>query len=159
MRAWIAVCLILVCASVQAEPKPWMKKPNPNELWTLVVSDDECPASEQRVEQTVQDVLIRSRIKPLSKPNLEELDFLSLFVGLKCIPLMSGDSSHGYIFVSNVWFVTECNGHSVVHSADWGGIRAMRTEDDAGFVLRNIREDVENAISDYLQANFDLAPE
>ena len=140
---------ILLCSAAIAEPQPWMKKENPDTLHSSVFVSSECAFTEERVRKVVDGVLIRSRLKTgdyISGP--EPFGFV---VDVNC---MDGTSNAFIINVHFIRFIPELF-RNVLESTSYGNFGVG----DAEYTLDGVKLSVEELVTDYLQANFDLAPE
>jgi hypothetical protein len=144
----IAALLLLFPVLAAADPEPWMKKNNPEELFYNVAVDDDCPLSENSLNSVVGGVLTRSRIKV--KDGFEEGE-LVLTVNLACV-----DDGEVDIFDVTIRFDRlSIRGDELIAChvfSDYGTFGQGRRD----FIQTSVKEGVENALTDYLRANFDL---
>ena len=145
--AVFAATLFLLAGNVLADPQPWMKKENPEELGVWVSQDPDCPTFD--LESLVHGVIIRSRIRPVS---ILETPVLYLTVVVACIP--RDGQSDSYVFDVDVNFGVRYGQSTHMHyQSPSYGIFGQGTSD---YLQQSVKESVEMAITDYLQANFDL---
>ena len=153
MKNIILIVLMLPMVAL-SDPEPWMKKENPNELPIIIYSADTCPSTTKKYREIAEGVLIRSRIKPVEQAGLNEL---ALQINLKCID--AGE---------NNWLISQGVNFAMVTRDEHGSYLLTRLFlEDYGFfgqtgrsgsevIEQSLREAVEDAITDYLLANFDL---
>jgi hypothetical protein len=149
MRVAVTLVAAFLVATAGAEPAPWMKKANANELVTLVVPGKDCPASVDEIQETVSGVLIRSRIKRVAQaPTRENAagTFPWLMIAVRC----TDD-----LFAFDIDFV-EPDTEGFLDRLGLIGYGTSGTNADREDFLNSLRQDVERAITDYLKANFDL---
>ena len=135
-----AATVFLLAGNVLAEPQLWMKKENPNELAVLVSDNPYCPDTQQGYADIVTGVLTRSRISLA----LVGSDVL-LSVSVQC---------GGPAYSIDVHFGRWLEGGTVILFA--AGYSSVGIYSNATYLRTVLRETVEEAITDYLQANFDL---
>ena len=129
-----------------------LRKPNPNDLVVIYYQNPVCSISEEEAELTIDGVLTRSRIKPIW--SLYPLN-LHLVVWADCL---DDDTA----FVISVRFgeyasVKKPHGterFKMYHLDDYGSFG--RHQGDSKYMMRYVKSSVENAITNYLKANFDL---
>lgn len=146
--ALFAAILFLLACNVLADPQPWMKQDNPNELPLAFGITDTCRASEETYKDIVRGVLIRSRIKQGDS----DVTRLHLIVDVSCGQLV-GTSDSEFAFRLGIYFgIRTEDGDFTVHYPGYGvyGIESELGLQDA------LKDSSEDAITDYLQANFDL---
>jgi len=150
-RLIIILCLLPIAAIASADSQPWLKKENPNELFAVTVSTEHCPISVVDLDELVNGVLVRARIKKKSAWAENEL-LLSVEIGCKLL----SDSMWAFrydVFYSR--FSLDTSGNLIETTAIDGKHYGIGTKDEDG-MRSAIRELVEDAITDYLKANFDL---
>ena len=141
--------LLLLSGAASADPQPWMEKENPDELPTIFGFSTNCPEEEDSTYLDIAlGVLIRSRIKGATESLPTDL---LLYVGVQCGPPSSPNST--FLYSVDVFFGRYTDdGYLTVYYPGYGAFGT--TDEDS---LRNsLRERTEFAITDYLQANFDL---
>ena len=138
-----AVIAASLSGTAAAEPEPYMVKENPNELAMIAESACEDVSSEALTE-TVRGVLVRSRIQPLliargaRSPSATVL--LSVLV----------DCAGHEAFTVTVEFL----GPGFRHGYHPAAGRIGNYENQPQYLLIVAREATEEAITEYLQANF-----
>ena len=149
MRVAIIVLGVLLCSAATAEPQPWMKKENPETLRSVVVVNSECKVSTEDVQKVVDGVLIRSRLKP--GDYLNSPDDFGFIVMLDC------SQGAQFIIDADVRFVRYIPylGRNLFETHVYGTYGVGRPEG----ILETVKGHVEELVTDYLQANFELAPE
>jgi len=139
--------LLLLSGVASADPEPWMKKEKPDELGVYVERESECP--EFDIQELVHGVLIRSRVRPLPFTDTPEL---YLNVNVRCIEL--DNQPNFYSFSSDIRFSYRASlGTYLLYEFPAYGTLG---HGGSAFIQQSIKESVESAITDYLQANFDL---
>lgn len=141
--------LLLLAGTASADGDTWIKKDNPNELYAFTFVDD-CPFSDEVLQQETKGVLIRSRIRPAEGWYPRQT---LLYVDATCFR----NSNNVNLFDVDIFFAkfeTNQDGDAVIsHTVvNYGTIG----QGDREFLLNAIEEGVERAITDYLVANFDL---
>jgi len=143
MAVW-TLSLLLLSGVASADPEPWMKRENPNELAVSTGADDECGFSDRKLRETVDGVLIRSRIKPLGLS--ESPGWFVLMVNVDCAQ---------EVFRITIDFADEIDSDLTrLGLIGYGSYGVYAGESD--YLLRAVTRRVELAITDYLKANFDL---
>jgi hypothetical protein len=143
------LCIALPVVSFAAD-NSWLKKNSPNELFANVTVSKACPMSRASMENVVEGVFVRSRIKKLDSWRSGEI---VLYVEVYCL-----HSYAVYIFDINEYLAKlSRNGdenivlqHALKHS--YGSFGRGREE----FIVNSIQESVREALVDYVKANFDL---
>ena len=136
-----------------ADPQPFMTKANPEQIYIDPTVGAGCPISEGALIDEISGPFVRARIKLLSE--IDELPVL--FVTLDCQEVLPDQKNFIWIFFAD--FV----GSAVLADGNPYPVR-YGTEVDYAFFGRGdwdsarsaIREQVENLVTDYLKANFDL---
>ena len=138
--------LLVLSGVALADPQPWMVKENPDELGVLAISESGCPDFD--IEALVHGILIRSRIRPTTISASRDLN---LEVGVSCLEI---ETSPGfYSYHTNVRFgVAPQRGVYMVYTPGYTHLGHGERPD----IVASVRGAVEEAITDYLQANFDL---
>lgn len=141
----------------EKKPLQHLKKGDPNEIYVNYAQDPDCKSMYEKV---VDNELARSRIK--RKP-LWVFNEVSLFVTVHC---SERDSGQGFIFTLSVNFgkfapaEIEADRSFIVAYWEPGqfGYYGVSTYDSEGTqMVRNyLRNAMEDALTDYLKANFDL---
>ena len=146
LRLSILALAALAASSVAAEPWPYMKRVNPNEL-PLLVETRGCPVDTATVREMAEGVLTRSQIKPLDPTKIEvPLPPPWLYVNVSCL-------AGGVAFRTDVDFVGRQGADIVRLSLSGYGGLGMAEDKDAAYILDGIRERVEAAVTDYVKAN------
>ena len=150
MRVAIIVLGVLLCSAATAEPKPWIRKEHPDTLYFTQFVHPDCPVSEAKLREEVNGVLIRSRIRPGDYyTSTEELGFYLL---LNCWE----EQKPLVIFGLNVFFIRWLDGRPLIEFHPMYGMIGRGNEES---IKEAIRGQTERLVTDYLQANFNLAPE
>lgn len=127
-----------------------LKQKNPNELAVLTKGGASCGLSDKEVLKTVEGVLIRSRIRPRTKLPADDKFYLGVVVSC-------AKDTHSVL--QQVFFGDFILGTSIRFGDDYGSYGAYGTGDAPQFVLNELKGDVERAMTDYMKANFNLAPQ
>ena len=149
---WTLLLAFLV-ASVQAGASDrWLDKRHADKLYAHVDVVD-CPLTTEELTGQVHEMLIRSRIKPLTKWDSGDI---VLYLRVDCVATSDG----GWLFrvTTKLAELRESRGDVII---------AYREQDDFSLygkgteatLRRNIMQTAEDAFSKYLKANFDLEPE
>ena len=121
----------------------WLeKKDNPEGLHFFAVANDDCFVSNEVLEETVEGVLIRSRIKPLR--DFEPPPMLTLTVKLNC---MSSENST-QLFAYNIQYLLPIG--LMVSDNEYGAFGSANKET----ILNSLKGNIEQAITDYIKVNF-----
>jgi hypothetical protein len=147
----ILVCLFLTPLHAHsAEMADWyklaIKSPNPNELAYYAGVDEDCLADKSIISNTIEGVLIRSRVKPSVAFYENNRTYLS--VTLNCLEPENGK----HIFTLSIHFGKLNPKPSILFDKSYGFFGAGGKE----FIIQNLKISTEQAVTDYLKANFDL---
>ena len=153
MNRFVLILLILPIVA-SADPESWMKKDNPDELLLIFRVNEACPFSQDEGRKIVTDVLTRARIKSL-KPELGVSYHPPFFQVLATCTNVNPDS---YWFTYAIDFLGTAEAiDGVSYEVRWGDVTLGSSGVDNSTTLKNVlRQDVEDAITGYLKANFDL---
>ena len=147
-----ASCLLLLSNHVYAELSEWLhqalKVDNPNQLAYWVEVGKNCPVTQKEVENLVEGVFIRSRIKPL-KEGVFDSGVIYLDVGLVCNGV---SSNHIDSYVSKILFGRIVPTPAVWFQGEFGTVGRGSKD----FMVGAVKGSVEAAITEYIKANFDL---
>lgn len=123
-----------------------IKSPNPNELAYFVGVDENCPADKSVISNTVEGVLVRSRIKPSAA--FYENNRIYLNVTMDCLKPENGK----HIFTLSINFGRLNPKPSILFDKTYGffGVGGL------DFITQKLKISTEEAITDYLKVNFDL---
>lgn len=142
--------LLLLPALSFAEGDEWLKKDNPNEL-AVIARTYNCPVSTTELQDLAKGVLIRSRIKPLGgwTPSV-----VALYAYIDCIK-----PADVYVFRYDLYFARFSDSPFsddpvITHTPLWDYSNVGIGQ--ASFITESIKLAIEEAITDYLKANFDL---
>ena len=148
---------LLLSSTVQAAELPdWfvavLKVDNQGELPVFVGAGKKCPIKKDELTEIISSVLIKSRVKPL--PNNKGVEWLvrdlHLRVELSCLEADSPSSSH--IFVATIVYgnarVTPLVNYAQTYTSYGRGPK--------DYMVTNVKLQVENAVTDFNQANIDL---
>jgi len=146
-RLFLLQPLLLLTTTALAEPQEWMKKENPNELGVVVGADPKC--GPPGLESLVHGVLTRSRIRPVSVSDTPEL-YLS--VAVACFEISTQEGLYSY--TTKIHFGTRGvqSVFMLYGFPDYGAVGVGGSD----FIGNAVKSSVEEAITDYLHANFDL---
>jgi len=163
--------LLLLPTLANGEPERWLEHHlNPEWLYIVAASSSDCPISTEEVEKETQNVLVRSRIKPLEGGGLLGYPYLSIYV--HCLKTSLSSNVFAVIRIDFVDIVTH-KASSTSLKPEIGKtfpgadkiIKARLGEDlyagslhvaDKDSLKSAVKEHVENFMVDYLRANFDL---
>jgi hypothetical protein len=148
---------LLLSSTVQAAGLPdWfeavLKVDNQGELPVFVGAGKKCPIKTEELTEIVSGVLIRSRIKSLPHSKGDEWLERNLFLNvlISCLEADSPSSSH--IFVATIVYgnarVTPLVNYAQTYTSYGRGPK--------DYMVTNVKLQVENAVTDFNQANIDL---
>ena len=162
--AILAAILFLLAGNALAEPLSYMEKENPNELGYYVNSNCEIRTDAVDPYEIIDGVMIRARIKPdrtwgnkvivgVSGPEItRNMIFLSLYYN--CVRV--GEQYAFWVDIS-FSFAVIVRGQQLNHIVMYERPTYSGTGfGDPDWLAELIRSYTEEAITDYLQANFDL---
>lgn len=145
----LAVVLLLFGQIALAEVPEWLpgvlKKDNPDELAVFIYSDEDCPIKLDETIETVEGVLVRGRVKPVSLGTDHKL-----FLDATIYCLKPAKANPVYVISVNFSSITE-QGVPIAYDFDFGTIGMGKKEN----LEAKLRDLVEDAITVYLRANFD----
>ena len=150
MRVVIIVFGVLLCSAAIAEPQPWMKKDNPDTLPGIVFIAPKCGVTTAEIREIVDGILIRSRLRP--GDYLTGTDGLGFVVKVDCL----NPIEHSASVQIDIYFVRNILGRILLEAYPAYGSFGVADSEE---VNKSIRDGVEDLVTDYLQANFDLTPE
>jgi len=155
MKQKILALLVLLLFSQlgHAEEPIWfteaIKVDNPNELAYWFTLEKECPLSKVEIQEIVEGVFIRSRIKPL-KEAISEPGRIYLDLSVQCFKRMGNEEV--LVYKINLFFSRWNPKPAVKFDSSFGGYGIIKKPR----LLAVIKESVEEAITVYIKANFDL---
>jgi len=148
----LASCLAtLLPLMAAAEPEPWMARTDPVTLPYLAYAKVECPISNARVTSLVERLLVDAGLRPERAWPFPNGMFLRAKV--ECIEFQPD----AFAFVTTIGFGHLEDGRMVFECYDSGDIGVV-TRANATFILESLEMGVEYALSDYVEANFDVEP-
>jgi hypothetical protein len=147
MRLLLVLTLLTPAPLIAQTPFTGLKHSNPNELGVAAAAGSGCALSDNELLDTVQGVLIRSRIKPVDYR--KSTGFFGLNVAVEC-------SNKTQAFDVRVDFMDNINGWPIRIGDGYGTFGTFAG--NKSYLLMAVSHAVETAITDYLKANFDLAP-
>src|SRR5262245_22313492 len=135
-----------VASSVAADPWPYMRRMNANELPLLVETRD-CPVDTATVRQMAESVLTRVQIAPLDPIKVEvPLAPPWLYVNVACL-------GGGVAFRTDVDFIGRQGADLVRLSLNSYGGLGMAEDRDGAYILDAIKQRLEAAVAHYVKAN------
>jgi hypothetical protein len=145
MRGFIALAAF-AASSAAAEPWPYMKRENSNELPLLVETRD-CPVDTATVRETAESVLTRFQITPIDPSKIEVPQAPPwLSVNVACL-------GGGVAFRTDVDFVGQQGADLVRWSLNSYSGLGVADDGDGAYILEEIEQRVEAAVADYVSAN------
>jgi len=131
-----------------AELEPWYKEVlqagNPNSLSYFTFADKDCGIDGALLDELLEGVLIRSRVKPIR--GFDDLIYLS--VDVSCTSSVNA-------FSVSIRFGRYQPKPSILYDVSYGGVGGG-TSLDPTYMLNGIKVGIEDAITDYISANFNL---
>jgi len=124
-----------------------IKSPTPNQLAYFIGVGSDCEITKDEAISLVDGVLIRSRIKPLAQSFGGEAS-LYLNIRLECLLM----ESRNPIFQININFARWTPYPPILYDHIYGTMGYGSKE----YVSQNLKEYIENAITDFIKVNFDL---
>ena len=167
----IIILFLLFPILAIGEPEQWMKyQVNPESLFVVAISDLDCPMSSDEVTKETENVIVRSRIKPIEGGGLLGYPYLSVAIQCMKVPQLSNVIAVIRIdFVSIVTLKASSTALRPDIARKLPGfdmvIKARLGEEpyagslliaDRNFLKSAVKEKVEDFMADYLKANFDL---
>ena len=143
---WLTAMFLTVPALALAEPQPWMKKEDPNELAFAFSYGAPCNGvSGESVSRTAQDVIVRSRIKVA--PLMSGKRYLLL-------RLWCTESGGLFLYRFDIDIAMLSSKHGLIRFGE--SSRGGYGLNDAEGLTADIKTRTESFVADYLRANFDL---
>jgi len=148
---FIAMMFLSTHAMGAEEPPQWLydaiKKDNPNQLAYFVGIDRGCPFTKETLNQIVEGVFIRNRIKPL-KEDVFVSGRIYLHLYVRCVQLKNNNP----VFSARAYFGRLMPTPAVVFDYDFGNLGIGPTD----YIQQKFKRYVEDAITAYVKANFNL---
>jgi len=139
-------------SSVAADPWPYMRRANSNELPLLVETRD-CPVDAATVRQMAEGVLTRFQVAPLDPTKVEvPLAPPWLYVNVACL-------GGGVAFRTDVDFIGRQGADLARFSLNSYSGLGVAEDRDGAYILDEIKQRVEAAVADYVAANAEPAAE
>lgn len=150
-------------AEMQQQEQPPLKRENPDQLYVDYSQSGVCPFTAQTIESMIEGLLVRSRLKPIdfSEWWSEDSTRFKLSIEVSC----GVDDNPPHLFLVDTAFREEVTLQKPLgpikvymdHIAYYGqsGTYDPKKEPNIGFLRNCIRDSVEEALTDYLKANFD----
>ena len=145
---FVLLIFFFTSASVSAaELRPWYKeilqKDNPNSLGYYAHVAGSCALNKAELDKVVEGVFIRSRIKPADSFGGP----LYLYIRINCLPSFRA-------FAVTINFGRFLPHPPILYDRTYGTVGT--SDNDPNFILNVTKSFVEDAITDYISANFDL---
>jgi hypothetical protein len=152
MKWVVSFCLILLSYSVCAEPKPWMKQANPNNLGLFVWVSSSCPFSKEDLTNRLEGEFLRARLKPSLSL------FFNLSVNVRCMSIKNvGGTNMGSVVSYEIRYGTLMpNGANVLYETPNHGSILVNSKgsESTSYSIKSITDDVSVSLTEYLKANF-----
>lgn len=146
MKRIISLLVLLTWAQLAtAEPLPWMKQDNPDNLGLILRVGSGCPETLDEYSKLIQGIFVRSRL-----PRTDQFDGLNLYADLQCTGVVV-DGLHAFSLDVHFARVTD-DGLMLYGATNYGRLGLA----DKEAISDEVRDTSEAAITDYLKANFDL---
>lgn len=137
--------------AIAADQPQWfydaIKVENPNQLAYFVGTNEECPINKETLNDTVDGVLIRSRIK-LLKEDIFVPGRIYLSLNVSCLK----QKQRNPIYSIQLHFARYQPYPAILIDKDFGSIGIGPSD----FILRSVKETLERAVTEYIKANFNL---
>jgi hypothetical protein len=139
--------MLVLAASGAAEPFSYMRKPEPDALYCMASVGDNCPVDDATVHRLIDDVARRFSLTRLDKAADGEPLF---YVELYCHRQQNGETAYSVETGFAEWVGREQQhlmkyAYYPYRSVGYGGALDIRD---------TVRRRIEDALSDYLDANF-----
>lgn len=121
-----------------------LKSDNPDELAYYASMDTECPVSRNALENMVEGVIVRSRVKPT---NYSDATDVYLNVVLSCLAAEAGNRQIGYTYFLDVRFGRP--GTILLYDRQFGVLGLIPNDK----ILDELKNHVEAAVTAYIKAN------
>ena len=145
--------MLVAPISYAKEPPDWFDKaikvdnPNQLEFYTLVAGG--CPTNKESINKITEGVFVRSRIKPVPADFKSLSGKIYLDLSINCKKMESGN----YMYSTRVMFARISTLTSaVLFNRSFGSFGIADKEHIEG----SFKDSVENAITAFIKANFDL---
>ncbi len=152
MKWVVCLCLVLLSYSACAEPKPWMKQPNPNDLGLFASVARSCPFTEEALVNRIEGEFLRARVKPT-----KSLAF-NLTVNIRCMSIEDkGGTLMGNVVSYEIRYGSKMpNGEFVLYESPNHGSMLVggKGTDAKQYFISTITDDVALSLTDFLKANF-----
>ena len=125
-----------------------IKVKNPDQLDVYYYAATECPLTKHELKELVSGVLIRSRVKPLLGVEWV-FDSLYLNVALSCI---ERKSTNQWIYKFDIYFGRWDVEPPISYQSDYDSFGIGPKQ----FIKDHVKENVENAMTAFIKANFNL---
>ena len=149
MRFFTVLALLMLISSPAYSQEAWMKRENMNELGLYTNVGSDCPFSNAEIKDLADGEFLRARISPI-----RSLDF-NLNITVHCmVPTNSSGTPRGNVVFYEIRYGTQIGPFENVlyETPDYGSMMIGGT-DSKQYFLDNIREDINEALTDYLRAN------
>lgn len=150
MRQFISILLIFFCTSTLAEPRDWMKQKNADQLG-LFVSANSCPFTDSELQRSIEGEYLRARIKATNNTNF------NITLTALCLDARNTNGTLiGKTLYYEIRFGTKIpDGDYVLYETpNYGSLNTLGKNSRPSDFISLMKNSVENAITDYLQANF-----
>ena len=151
-RLFVLMAAALVLASPSAAEEfhdffaDAFKKRNPNQLAYFVEAAGDCSITESKIVSIVEGVFVRSRIKPDPESWLKDSVYLHVYVA--CMKTEGSDP----VYKIDVFFASVAGKSPVFYSWPFGTFGSGSVDR----IQAAVKNAVEEAVTAYLRANFDL---
>jgi len=150
-KIFVLLVLLMVSRLGHAEKPVWfletIKVDNPNQLayWTVIAGD--CPVTEKEMQEIIEGVFVRSRVKPL-KEAIYKPGSIYLDVNLTCFKR----SEDRFIYNMQIYFSRQFPRPSVKFGDDFGALGSGGKT----YITATLKNKIEGAVTVFIKANFDL---
>jgi len=159
--ALVALVALLVSFPASAEKYEGLNQKlyeggSPDSLSIWVLSDKECPFTQEQLEAAVRGEIVRARIKPQNK----NFDGLELTYQMTCMGVYRGGTHEGYIGARMLSFeewgpAYGSRGSFQPLQGSYGGVMFSGLDGAKEYFLSAAKADIEKALTDFIESNME----
>lgn len=150
MKLLIVALLALAPVIGHAQTEKWLKQANPGSLGLFISSRKPCPFTLEQIKNKIEGEFLRARIKPTKDLKL------NLTISINCLKIENkAGNSVGFAVYHQIRFGTQLGtGEFMLYEDPNLGRLYVSGMDEEQFIMNTITDDVNEAITMYLKANF-----